>query len=172
MKTKMLITTFVLGLATAGVCLAGDSKAEKALRDADDSWSKAAASKDLGKIVSYYSADASVLPPNAPIATTKEAIKKIWQDMLAIPGFAISWKATKVEVAKSSDLGFVSGAYELTITTPAENRSMIAANTSRFGKRRPMESGNAEPIPGTPIFRHPRRHLSRSSNNIMSREVR
>ena len=113
MKTKMLITTFVLGLATAGVCLAGDSKAEQALRDADDAWSKAAASKDLGKIVSYYSADASVLPPNAPIATTKEAIKKIWQDMLAIPGFVISWKATKVEVAKSGDLGFVSGTYEL-----------------------------------------------------------
>jgi ketosteroid isomerase-like protein len=115
MKSKMLITTFVLGLATAGVCLAGDSKAEQALRDADDAWSKAGASKDLDKIVSYYSADASVLPPNAPIATTQEAINKIWQDMLAIPGFVISWKATKVEVAKSGDLGFVSGTYEVTM---------------------------------------------------------
>src|SRR6476469_11243597 len=100
MKTKMMITIFVLGLASEWVCLAGDTKAEQALRDADDAWSKAAASKDLNKTVSYYSADASVLPPNAPIATTKEAIKKIWQDMLAIPGFVISWKATKVEVAK------------------------------------------------------------------------
>ena len=112
MKTKMLITTFVLGLATAGVCLAGDSKAEQALRDADDAWSKAAASKDLDKTVSYYSTDATVLPPNASAATTKEAIKKIWQDMFASPGVAISWKATKVEVAKSGDLGFVSGTYE------------------------------------------------------------
>jgi ketosteroid isomerase-like protein len=112
MKTKMLITTFVLGLATAGVCLAGDSKAEQALRDADDAWSKAAASKDLDKTVSYYSTDATVLPPNASAATTKEAIKKIWQEMLASPGVAISWKATKVEVAKSGDLGFVSGTYE------------------------------------------------------------
>src|SRR5437867_13051627 len=101
MKTKMLITTFVLGLATAGVCLAGDTKAEQALRDADAAWSKAAASKDLEKTVSYYSADAIVLPPNAPIATTKEEIKKIWQDMLASPSFVISWKATKVAVAKS-----------------------------------------------------------------------
>lgn len=33
-------------------------------------------------------------------------------DMLASPGVAISWKATKVEVAKSGDLGFVSGTYE------------------------------------------------------------
>jgi ketosteroid isomerase-like protein len=115
MKTKMLITAFVLGLATAGVCLAGESKAERALRDADDSWSKAAASKDLDKTVSYYSDDATVLPPNAAAATTKETIRKIWQDMLATPGFVISWKAIKVEVAKSGDLGFVSGTYELTM---------------------------------------------------------
>jgi ketosteroid isomerase-like protein len=77
MKPKTLLLTLTLGLAAAAVCLAGDTKAEQALRDADDAWSKAAASKDLNKTVSYYSADASVLPPNAPIATTKEAIKKL-----------------------------------------------------------------------------------------------
>lgn len=115
MKRKTLLLTLTLGLAAASVCLAGDTKAEQALRDADDAWSKAAASKDLDKIVSYYSADAIVLPPNAPIATTKEAIKKVWRDLLAIPGFVISWKATKVEVAKSGDLGFVSGTYEVTM---------------------------------------------------------
>ena len=115
MKTKTLITTFVLGLAATALCLAGDTKAEQALRDADAAWSKAAGSKDLDKTLSYYSADATVLPPNAASATTKEAIKKIWQDMLASPGLVISWKATKVEVAKSGDLGFVSGTYEFTM---------------------------------------------------------
>ena len=115
MKIKTLILTLTLGLAAAAVCLAGDTKAEQALRDADAAWSKAAGSKDLDKTVSYYSNDATVLPPNASAATTKEAIKKIWQDMLANPGLVISWKATKVEVAKSGDLGFVSGTYELTM---------------------------------------------------------
>jgi ketosteroid isomerase-like protein len=115
MKRKTLVLTLTLGLAAAAVCLAGDTKAEQAVRDADDAWSKAAASKDLDKTVSYYSADASVLPPNAPIATTKEAIKKVWGDLLASPGFVISWKATKVEVAKSGDLGFISGTYEVTM---------------------------------------------------------
>jgi ketosteroid isomerase-like protein len=115
MKPKTLLLTVTLGLAAATVCLAGDTKAEQALRDADAAWSKAAGSKDLDKTVSYYSADAIVLPPNAAIATTKEEIKKIWQDMLTRPGLVISWKATKVEVAKSGDLGFVSGTYELTM---------------------------------------------------------
>jgi ketosteroid isomerase-like protein len=112
MKINALLLTLTLGLAASGVCLAGDTKAQQALRDADAAWSKAAESKDVDKTVSYYSDDATVLPPNAPAATTKEAIRKIWQDMLASPGVATSWKATKVEVAKSGDLGFVSGTYE------------------------------------------------------------
>jgi ketosteroid isomerase-like protein len=115
MKIKTLVLTLAFALAAAAVCLAGDTKAEQALREADAAWSKAAESKDLDKTVSYYSDDATVLPPNAPAATTKEAIRKVWQDMLATPGFVISWKATKVEVAKSGDLGFVSGTYELTM---------------------------------------------------------
>ncbi len=115
MKIKTLGLALALGFAGAAVCFAGDPKAEQAVRDADAAWSKAAGSKDLDKTISYYSADASVLPPNAPAATTKEAIRKIWQDMLASPGFVISWKATKVKVAKSGDLGFVSGTYELTM---------------------------------------------------------
>ena len=120
MKIKTLVLTLAFALAAVAVSLAGDTKAEQALRDADAAWSKAAESKDLDKTVSYYSADAIVLPPNAPIATTKEAIKKIWQDMLATPGFVITWKATKVEVAKSGDLGFVSGTYELTMNDASE----------------------------------------------------
>jgi ketosteroid isomerase-like protein len=116
MKIKtLLVLTPTLAFLAAAVCLARDTKAEQALRDADAAWSKAAGSKDLDKTVAYYSDDATVLPPNAPAATTKEAIRKIWQDMLASPGFVISWKATKVEVAKSGDLGFVSGTYELTM---------------------------------------------------------
>jgi ketosteroid isomerase-like protein len=121
MNPKTLFLTIMLGLAAAAVCLADDTKAEQALRDADEAWSKAAASKDIDKTVSYYSADASVLPPNAPIATTKEAIKKVWADLLASPGLVISWKATKVEVAKSGDLGFVSGTYEITVDDASGN---------------------------------------------------
>jgi ketosteroid isomerase-like protein len=115
MKIRALLLTLTLGLAASGLCLAEETKAEQALRDADAAWSKAAGSKDLDKTVFYYSDDATVLPPNAAAATTKETIRKIWQDMLATPGFVISWKAIKVEVAKSGDLGFVSGTYEQTM---------------------------------------------------------
>src|SRR5947199_9687853 len=106
MKTKTLIVTLTLGVAAAAVCLAADTKIEQVLRDADAQWSAAAGAKDLDKTVSFYSEDAVVMPPSAAAATTKEAIRKIWQDLIASTGLAVSWKATKVEAAKSGDIGF------------------------------------------------------------------
>ena len=118
MKTKPLVLSGCIALLSftfAGTTAAADTKIEQALRDLDAQWSAAAGAKDLDKTVSNYSNDAIVMPPNASAATTKEAIRKIWKDLLASPGLVISWKATKVEVAKSGDIGFVSGTYELTM---------------------------------------------------------
>ena len=116
MKTKTLIVNLTLGVAAAAVCLAADTKSKQALRDADAQWSAAAGAKDLDKTVSYYAEDAIVMPPNASAATTKESIRSAWKEMLTTPGAAISWKATKVEVAKAGDLAYVSGTYEETMT--------------------------------------------------------
>jgi uncharacterized protein (TIGR02246 family) len=92
--------------------------AEQTLRDLDAQWSKAAAAKDLEQTVAYYSDDAIVLPPNATRATTREAIRNAWKDMLASPGFVITWKPIRVELGKSADLAWVSGTYEVTMNDP------------------------------------------------------
>jgi Ketosteroid isomerase homolog len=119
MKTKplFLLGCFVLlSFAFVGTAAAGDTKIEQELRDRDAKWSAAAGAKDIDKTVSYYSEDAVVMPPNAPSAKTRETIRSAWKEMLTTPGAAISWKATKVEVAKSGDLACVSGTYEETTT--------------------------------------------------------
>jgi uncharacterized protein (TIGR02246 family) len=116
MKTKPLILAGCLALlllAFIGAVSAADTKIEQALRDLDAKWSAAAGAKDLDKTVSYYSEDAVVMPPNAPSATTRETIRSAWKEMLTTPSAAISWKTTKVEVAKSGDLACLSGTYEL-----------------------------------------------------------
>lgn len=89
--------------------------AERTLRDLDAQWSKAAAAKDLEQTVAYYSDDAIVLPPNMTSATTREAIRNAWKDLLASPGFVITWKPIRVELGKSADLAWVSGTYEVTM---------------------------------------------------------
>ena len=117
MKTRKIILIICLVvLPLAIVCNfppTAKGADEKVLRDADEAWSQAAASKDVDKTVAFYSDDAVVMPPNAARATTKEAIRKIWKDMLT--DAKVSWKATKVEVAKSGDVGFISGTYEVTM---------------------------------------------------------
>lgn len=84
---------------------------EATIRDLDAQWSKTAEARDLEGTVSYYSDNAVVLPPNARIANTKQAIRDIWAQMVA-PDSKVSWESTKIEVARSSDLAYSMGTYQ------------------------------------------------------------
>jgi uncharacterized protein (TIGR02246 family) len=90
---------------------------ESAVKEADSQWSKTAMANDLDGTVSYYSDDASLLPPNAPIATGKQAIRAVWAAMLT-PDTTVSWQVTKAEVARSGDLAYVSGTYQIAAKNP------------------------------------------------------
>ncbi len=97
------------GLPTFGAEMDANAKA---LVKLDDDWSKAAATRDVNKVASFYADDAIAYPPNEPAAKGREAAKKVWAAYFAEPTFKISWKATHAEVAKSGDIGFTTGTYE------------------------------------------------------------
>ena len=65
----------------------------------------------------FYAADAVVLAPNAPIAKDAKSIRDVWASMLG-PNSAVSWKVSKVEVAKSGDIGYVYGTYSMSVKDP------------------------------------------------------
>lgn len=90
---------------------------EAAIRDLDAQWSKTAAAHDLNGALSYYSDDAVLLPPNAPIANTKDSIRAVWTELTA-PSSDISWQVSKVEVAKSGDLAYSTGSYTFAMQDP------------------------------------------------------
>ena len=96
-----------------------DSRAadEGALRELDAQWSKTAMANDVDGVVAYYSDDASLLPPNAPIATGRQAIRAVWASLLG-PGASVSWQVSKVEVSRSGDLGYIMGVYQVTMKDP------------------------------------------------------
>ena len=113
--TTLVLFLFLLSISAA--CQSGatsDTRAadEAALTKLDDEWSKAIGSRDVEKTISYYTDDALVMPPNIPTLTGKEPIRSLWKSMLGSPTFSGGWKATKVEVARSGDLAYVSGNYE------------------------------------------------------------
>jgi ketosteroid isomerase-like protein len=120
--TKQLsLLLLILPLLFALACRSGDTRAadEAALRKLDDEWSKAAGAKDIEKTVSFYSADAIVLVPNSPLLKTKEQIRTLWTGMFSIPGFSGGWKPEKIEIARSGDLAYISGRYEINEVDPS-----------------------------------------------------
>ena len=64
------------------------------------------AAKDFEKSMSYYADDASLLISNAPAINGKDAIRAAMKPMFDDPNFALTFQASRVEVAKSGDLGY------------------------------------------------------------------
>ncbi|HWF45702.1 MAG TPA: DUF4440 domain-containing protein [Bryobacteraceae bacterium] len=105
----LLLTSACSRQATADTRAAEEST----IRSLDEQWSKTAAANDLEGTVSYYGDDATLLPANAPAITGKPAIHAFWGSMLG-PSSSISWQANKVEVSRSGDLAYLTGAYVAT----------------------------------------------------------
>jgi uncharacterized protein (TIGR02246 family) len=90
--------------------------AEAAVRAASAAWSQSASAKDLDKAVSFYADDAVEMPNQAPAIKGKENIRKNWASMLSLPGPGLSWQTSSVEVTRSGELAYETGAYNFLTT--------------------------------------------------------
>src|SRR5215471_13897586 len=113
MKTKQSILVVCVALLPVTLAFAAGAD-EKAVREADEQWSKVAGAKDLDKTVSFYADDAVVLPPNQAAVTRKDDIRNLWKGFLDSLT-DISWKTNRVETAKSGDMAYLIGTYEMTM---------------------------------------------------------
>jgi uncharacterized protein (TIGR02246 family) len=120
----------VLFASSCGEKTPPDTRAadESTIRNLDAQWSKAAAAKDVDGTVSYYSDDASLLGPNAPIASDKQGIRAAWASLLGIDT-SLSWQANKVEVSRSGDLAYVQGVYQM---TSKDARGKVTTDNGKF----------------------------------------
>jgi ketosteroid isomerase-like protein len=131
-KAGFVVALFLVALAAAGggywvktiqskPAPAVDLKAvEQAVKDADAQWSKAATARSLDVVLSYYSGDAVVLPPNAEMLTSKGDITKAWMTLLD-PANTISWTPMYVEVAQSGEMVYDVGSYTM-VTKPKKGK--------------------------------------------------
>jgi len=117
------LVVFALGCAQPQP--APDTRAvdEAAIRKAEADWSNAAATKQASAMTAFYDEAGSAFPPNAPIATGKDAVGKMWESLFALPAFSVHWETSNVVVARSGDLGYSEGIYESTVNDPKGNPS-------------------------------------------------
>jgi uncharacterized protein (TIGR02246 family) len=102
----------------AGPAMTADSRAadEEAIRAADLAWSKAAGSKDAAATAAFYAEDAVLLAPMAPVTKGRTAIQQAFATMMADPNFALSFAPTRIVVAKSGDIAYDHGDFQLTVS--------------------------------------------------------
>ena len=122
MEKLFLVLATVLVLAASGCGPQVDVEAEAAaIRAAEDEALKIAQAKDAERWASVYADDARVFPPNALLVTGKEAIRNLFAELFASPGFEIDWEVTRVEVSRAGDLGYVVGTHEVTVNDAEGN---------------------------------------------------
>ena len=118
MKNIIHCSTWVLAILVLVIGCAQKVNVEAdqaAIRNADAEWSKVAGAKNVDEFVAVFTENASALPPNTPILTGREAIRKWMSELMANPGFSVSWQANTVEVSRAGDLGYTVGTYEFAL---------------------------------------------------------
>jgi uncharacterized protein (TIGR02246 family) len=94
----------------------------KAITDLEAQWNKDYAAKDGDKLAGYYANDAILVVPGTPSVSGKDAIVEDLKHMLADPALSLTFQPTRVDVAKSGDLAYTLGKYQLTVTDEATHK--------------------------------------------------
>ena len=80
------------------------------LRRIDQEWAAAAAQgADLDRIVSFWSEDAKIYPPGAPVVEGRRAIREFVAGSRKILKHSVTWEPTEVVVGPAGDIGYITG---------------------------------------------------------------
>jgi uncharacterized protein (TIGR02246 family) len=142
MKLGLLAALFLLGIRVSIAQKSGNPD-EQAIRKLDKEWSAAAQTKDAAKMLAFYAEDASVFPFNAPIATGKEQIQKLWTGLMSMPGFSLTFAPTKIEIAKAGDMAYDAGTAELKLNDASGNPTTTVGKYVVVWKKQPDKQWKA-----------------------------
>ena len=111
----------VLVLIASAIVVIGQTNgaAKSAIRQADQSWLRVFAAKNLKESVDYVLTTGSVITPNAPIATGPDEIGKLFAGLFALPDLKIEWSPGQIDVARSGEMGYSTGAYRMSFKDPS-----------------------------------------------------
>ena len=118
---QLLSLTALLAAPSAAPARVDVAAERAALFRADKAWSEAAASRDVEKVLSFWTDDASVFPPGQPPVVGKEALRRYVTGGFALPGFSIQWETSTFEVSAAGDIAHGVGTNVVTVNDPKGN---------------------------------------------------
>ena len=137
----LVLTAAILSPGIGAVAAITD---EQTIRDMDAEWSRAAESRDAAKFASFYSETGSVMPFNAPIAIGRARVQEVWTQLMAKPGFSLRFAPTQIEVAKSRDMAYDIGTFELKLNDAQGAPMTIPGKYVVVWKKQKAEGWKAE----------------------------
>jgi len=125
-------------------------RARAELERADVAWSEAAsAARDVEQIVSFWTDDATVIPPGQPPIIGKNAIRNYVTASLKIPGFSILWKTTRFTIAQDCDLAYGVGTNQVSFNDEKGNRVTLRGRAVTIWRKENGGGGSALSTSGT-----------------------
>jgi len=122
------VVLFLTGCATtvSETSAPKDTRAadEQAVRDRETAGMAAWKAKDADQIAALYADDATVMIPNAPVMKGRQAIHDGLKQAVADPNFSLQTETTSVEAAKSGDLAYVKGTYNVNMSDAKTKKPM------------------------------------------------
>jgi uncharacterized protein (TIGR02246 family) len=94
----------------------------KAINDLEAQWNQAYVAKDPDKIASFYADDAVLMVPGEDAIRGKDAIHSGFKQMVADSAMSLKFHSDRVDVAKSGDMAYSAGTYEMTATDSATHK--------------------------------------------------
>ncbi|HZZ34452.1 MAG TPA: SgcJ/EcaC family oxidoreductase [Caulobacteraceae bacterium] len=104
---------------SAAVDTAGEADALKAV---EKQWLAAWKAHDVPKIASFYTADATLMLPGAPVMSGTAAIQAGLTEAMKDPAFNLTFAGEAAAVAKSGDLGYTRGPFTQTASDPKTHK--------------------------------------------------
>lgn len=113
------LLAFVLSLSSCSPRpFDADAEAAKLLK-IDAEWADLASDgKDVEKIISYWSDDATLVFPGQPIIKGKAALRAYVTESVKTPGFKIHWKSEKPVFSPDGKMAYMPGTDEVTVPGP------------------------------------------------------
>ncbi len=95
---------------------------KKKLLERDAEWATLASKgDDIDRILSYWTDDAVVLPPDLPAVRGKEALREYVLGSLQIPGFNITWSSDDAAFSPDGNLAYLFSNNAVTVNDPDGN---------------------------------------------------
>lgn len=96
----------------------------RTIKESELLWVRNWSIRDVDRILAHYSEDAIWMAPHFPLANGREAIREIVQRLVEDGNLAITFDASRVDTARSGEVGYAQGTYTMTMTDPLSKRAV------------------------------------------------